>query len=93
MPHSSMAMANPTITSIPVPVPEINKQQQPSTQNLNSPHLCTTLPPWPPMLPALFPKPAQKVKPYILTKLAKAKPSVICGCPGMLHTKDHLRPP
>jgi len=54
----------------------------------NNLHQPTDATPWPPPPPALFPKPAQKLKSPTQIKKVLAKSFVIHSCPGILQTKD-----
>jgi len=88
-----MAMTETKIPLTPAPAPEKQQLSFPPHQYRNNLHWPTDATPWPPPLPALFPKPAQTLKPPTRIKKILVKSSVIHGCPGMLRTKDNLHPP
>jgi len=95
-PVPSLHPMDTTDTTIPLtPTPALEKQKMPLPPNRyrNNPHRPTDATPWPPPQPALFPKPAQKLKTPTRIKKTLAKPSVVRGCLGKSRTKDNLRPP
>ncbi len=84
-----------TIYSTNARVPNFPQLQQfPSTRHPETPYLRTVAPPWPHYSTVPFQQPAQKLKPQ-QTRMNRIpeKSSVVCGCQGMLWTKDNLRPP
>jgi len=88
-----MDKTDTTIPSNPTPAPEKQKPPFPPIRYRNNPHQPNDATPWPPLPPALFPKPAQKLKTPSRIKKVLAKSSVVRGCLGMSRTKDYLRPP
>jgi len=82
-----------TIISTPIIVPEHTNPPLPPTLQPATIYLCTADSPWPPPPPEPFMKTAQKLKPLVCKKRLKVKPSVACGRPGPLRTKDCLCPP
>jgi len=88
-----MDTTDTTIPLTPTPAPEKQKLPFPPNQYRNNPHRPTDATPWPPPPPALFSKPAQKLKTPTQIKKTLAKPSVVRGCIGKSRTKDNLRPP